>query len=777
MIDKVNSFTETVNQLVLQTNIALEFAAKTNEAITTQEDVVNMYIQQEDPVTGDASTVTFSVPSYNSVINKVNNALETVETFTKGQGKILLNDGTYREVKTIPIAISPPRINNVNPPVKFSSRNNWFFEDLMFPQLTVSFDLKGKIDDRSDRITVRRVIFDNFDDQQTQWFKDNIMGTERSYFSTIAFLNENNKKYWQDDQVHDLPIKTEPYTGYFTIIDKRTIKENNGESHEWYFLDTINFGIPSDGPVVKNIQLKKGNKLRFNNGIYKIDDIEVTEKRVRIVPIVGIEHPTIGKDFEIYTPPFANKIAEIPIGFDECNILFIKGINDDYNLLADEWSPSISFYTNDLTLKNNTTSLLDYYNMYVSDFGKKMEAEAKEKFIPAFLGVVPDAPPLRASAFKVSQINTQLNAALSTEDVKNTQVQIESTKTIINSLKSTIAQQKAELVTITDVSQREDLNSKIVRNTNELSKRTVEYQSLVRSLSTLAYESDAVNASPKYRLRGFFDVPPGKRRFSSSTEDPQEIIQFEVMYRYLKLDNTGTDLGTYTDEDPSTGKVKRGVFSDWNTMLSPIKERVYDSSAGKYIWVRPDIADGEKVNINQIDIPIRKGEKVEFKVRSISEAGWPINPVKSDWSNSIISEFPGNLSGSDQVTNILSDAVEEESTIKLEETLAASGIDSHIRDSIPNPNAGDGTYFKHQAVNLAFDLSKKDIDGTVTQTNTTDLQTQISNLAPNTYVTLTRPDGAGSGFNQVSGTLQKLLQAIVNIDPSIYDEFETLVNP
>ena len=61
------------------------------------------------------------------------------------------------------------------------------------------------------------------------------------------------------------------------------------------------------------------------------------------------------------------------------------------------------------------------------------------------------------------------------------------------------------------------------------------------------------------------------------------------------------------------------------------------------------------------------------------------------------------------------------------------------------------------------------------QFDVSDLQTQIGNLAPNTFVTLTLPNGAVSTTPQVTGTLQKLMQAIVNIDPSIYDEFETLV--
>jgi len=768
MADKVNSFTETVNRLVEQSNIALEFSVATNESLTTKGDTVNMYIEEKDIITGDPSIITYQIPSYNTMINKVNVAVESMNTFIKGDGKVLLQDGTFREVKTIPVPISPVMVENISAPINFNTKNNWFFESLMFPQLTVSFELKDQIDDRSDKVAVRRVIFDNNTDEETQWFLDNIATEERTYYDTVVFLQENSKKYWEDNEIHDLPLNTEPYTGYFLILDKRKIDDK-----EWYLLDTLNYGIPSDEPVVKNIQLAKGDFLRYNNSIYKIADIEVTEKRVQLTTMIGMDHPSVNQSFEIYSVPFSTKIAQIPIGYNECDIIFIKGINEDYNLLGDDWSLGIPFYTNDLIITNGDTTLETYYNDYISDFGKKMEGEAKEKFVPAIFGVIPDAPELDADAFEVVQVNTQLNAALDTEEIKNTQTQIESTKTIINSLKSTIAQQKAELVNITDPAQREDLNSKINSNISNLSKRTVEYQSLVRSLSTLAYESDAVNATPKYRLRGFFDIPLGKSQRES--EKKQEIIQFEKAHRYLKLDNTGTNLKTFAYTDPTSGQIKRGVFTDWIKSFTPIKDRVYDSSAGIYKWVNPNIADGDEVNINQIDIPIRKGEKVEFKIKSISEAGWPNNPQKSYWSESIIKDFPANLSGSDQVTNILTDAVAEEGSIKLEETLTASGVITHIVDSIPNPNAGDGTYFKHQAVNLAFDLSRKDITGIITETNVTDIQTQLSDLTPNTYVTLTLPNDAVSVTPQLTGTLQLLFQAMVNMDPSIYDEFETLI--
>jgi hypothetical protein len=760
----INSFTEVVDVLVNQVNIALENVVKLNESITTQEDTVTLSVEQTNPITGDPSTVTYSLPSYNNVINKVNSLYQTMDTFIKGEGVVLLNDGTYRKVSTIPIAISPERITNVAPPSKFKTRSNWFFESMMFPQLIVSFDLKGKIDDRSDRVTVRRVIFDNFDDEETQWFLDNITNVERTYYDTVIFLNSEGKKYWEDEEVQDLPLVAEPYTGYFVITDKRVV-----DYQEWFYLDTMNYGVTSDEPVVKNHQLAIGDYLRYENSIWKIDDIQINENRVHVIPEIGMDHPTINNTFEIYTAPFSTKILNIPVGYDECDIIFLKGVNDDFNIIADDWSNSISFYSNYLKIDGGSLTLEDYYNNYVSDFGRQLEGQAKEKFIPAYYGLTPDAPIIETDMFGVNQLNTQMNAALDTEAVKNTQTQIESTKTLINSLKTTISQQKSQLVELTDAGDRADLDTKIVTNTNDLSKKTIEYQSLVRSLATVAYENSAVTVDPKYRIRGFFPIPQSKG------VPPQQIIQFEYAYRYLKLDNTGVALNTYKHTDPSTGQIVRGVFTDWTIVPTIAKQKIYDVSTDSYSWVTENISDGEVNNINQVDIPITKGEKVELKIRSISEAGWPLNPLKSVWSNTIIIEFPSNLQGSDQVTNILSDAAVEEEAIKLDETLSAAGVPTHISDSIPNPLSGSGTYFKHQAVNLSYDLKTKDEGNNTTAINTTDLQSQLENLANNTYITLSKPTGSTSTTLSITGTIQQFFQAIIDSSGAIYDRFAVIV--
>ncbi len=759
-----NSFAAITTDLVKQTNIALEAMIQMNNTLTTENDSVVIQVEGLDPVTGDPSTFNYTIPSYPFILDQLQRISNSVDVFVAGEGVVLLNDGTFRDVKTIPLAISPPRIVEVAAPTKFYSKNNWFFESLMFPQTYIRFDLKGKIDDRSDRVEMKRVIFDNFNDVETQWFKDNFVGVQYNFSDAITVLNNNNKRYWIDDETIYLPIKTNKFTGDFLILN-RGIVDNN----EWYYLNIVNYGIVSDTSIVKNIELKIGDQIRYKDqSLFTINEIEITEKRIRITPQVGSANPTINSSFSIYSTPFEEKWTDFGVGYDECNILFIKGINDDYNLLGDEWSKSISFYTNDLTFENSITGYESFYLANVVDFGKTMEGQAKEKFVPAFFGVNPDSPTLTSDQFGVNQVNTQINAALDTEAVKTTQTQIENTKSIINSLKNTIAQQKAELVELTDVAARSDLQAKIDNNTSQLSKQTVEYQSLVRYLSTVAFENDAVINNPKYRVRGFFDIPPAKRLTTDINESPQEIIQFDVAYRYLRLDGTGNPLNTYTFTDPSTSQPVTGTFTDWTIAPSSIKAREYDVLTDQYIWVNENIQDGQEVNINQVDIAITKGERVQFKVRSISEAGWPNNPKKSVWSDSVDIDFPSNLKGSDQVINILADAQNEETTIKLDETLNSAGLITHIDDSVPNPASGDGTYFKHQSKFLETIVSSKNVNGVLLQQYSSALQSYLDDLTNLYFVTLTRPSG-GSGNATKTVTLQEILQEIVEQTPAIYD--------
>ena len=191
------------------------------------------------------------------------------------------------------------------------------------------------------------------------------------------------------------------------------------------------------------------------------------------------------------------------------------------------------------------------------------------------------------------------------------------------------------------------------------------------------------------------------------------------MYRYLHTDETGIKLNTYEYTD-SNNIIQTGVFTDWNVVESALLEKVFDAENDIFVWKNESSADGSKININQIDIPIRNGEKVEIKVRSISEAGYPSNPLKSSWSQSVIISFPDNLTSDDTVTTILDSVKSDMTAVVLQETMSAAGVYTHLAD-------GNSTY-KHTAKNISYTDSSTD-ENSVTTLTEMSLQDKVDALS------------------------------------------------
>ena len=85
------------------------------------------------------------------------------------------------------------------------------------------------------------------------------------------------------------------------------------------------------------------------------------------------------------------------------------------------------------------------------------------------------------------------------------------------------------------------------------------------------------------------------------------------------------------------------MFSPWTEVKTKPRTKTLDQDTGLYEWSDENVSDANEVNANQLGITIRKGEIVEVQVKSLSEAGWPINPAESDWSESVQIEFPTDI--------------------------------------------------------------------------------------------------------------------------------------
>ena len=696
-----NSYAENLKKLTESSADIIAIASGINEAMAGNDAEVNI---SED----------MSLPSFSNIVKRVERAENTISKFTQGKGVVETDDGTYRKIKVTNVSRPPEAISSLSFSNVFSIDPNWFFESLQYPRCTVSIDLTDKIDEDSDRVYVTRIILDRSNTDILDYYNNNIANKPVGYAALITMLEKDNITYKEDKDEIKLPLTYERYYGEFRIVNTKLIQDNKGVSRLWYFLDTLSYSEVNEAGIAistGNI-LSVNDKVRFNNSLYSVLEVDQSQNCVRLGYDIGYETLGNGDVLEFYNAPFSSKVVNIGIGINEIDIVYVKGINEEYNLIAKDWSNPISFITNDLVFDGNANiTFEEYYSKNVADFGKSWIAQIKEGQIHAYNGSTPRAPVINVDDLQVVQINTQLDATLDKETYNKLTSEIAQTKSNISAVRTTIATNKDLLIQSSDEDVRKNIQNIINSDTETLNSLTTQYNSLVEELNTLLNETGVINYSPKYHIRGFFAIP--------EPVNEQQVIGFDIMYRYLHTDETGIKLNTYEYTD-SNDIVQTGVFTDWNIVESSLLEKVFDVENDRFIWKNESSADGSKININQIDIPIRNGEKVEIKVRSISEAGYPSNPLKSSWSQSVIISFPDNLTSDDTVTTILDSVKSDMTAVVLQETMSAAGVYTHLAD-------GNSTY-KHTAKNISYTDSSTD-ENSVTTLTEMSLQDKVDALS------------------------------------------------
>lgn len=700
MKNNINSFSENMRKTIAQQANEIALLSAMQSAITTNDTFVSYNFENHK-----GEKTEYELPSFISIQNRLKSLEQSLNNLVKGKGTINLEDGSRRTISVNAIPTVPTQVTGISDPSVFTLDTNWFFEDLMFPGATVEIDLTGQIEDSADRVKVVRVILNANDRDAKEIWDNNLSTNSYDYVSLLSLLSANKVPYSLDEEIINLPLTQNTQSGTFEVTKDPEVLNNK----VWYTLNSLSYStISSDGiDQGRNNILSIKDQLSYQDSIFEVQEIDQNSNRVRLRRILGAATPGSYTIFSYYQDPFRSKVINVRFGAHEYDIIYVKGVNEAYNLQADVWSTPIKFSSDSLLYKNaagNITSenFNDFYANNIVDWGADMIADAKERYIKAYYGQIPNAPTLNAEELRVVQINTQINAAVDTLDVKNTAAEIESVKSQINSLKQTIAAQKTDLQNITNIYSYNSLQEQIATNTTDMQNLQTQYSTLVNGFQTLVKENGALITDPKYHIRGFFAIPPFKIH-DEKNNIQEEIIGFDVAYRYMTEESNAPGLNTFQYVDSDGVTTVTGTFSDWNIVHSELKAREYDENLEKFIWETENVADGTQVNINQIDIPIQRGEKVQIKVRSISEAGYPTNCLKSEWSDTIIMEFPDNLSTTNEIADLIQQINDDALQITINNTLNSVGVTAHLSDSVPNTNSVNGMYFYHKAGNIAYE--------------------------------------------------------------------------
>jgi hypothetical protein len=684
-----NSISSLVAQFLRLQKNALEIINGLNQVATSTNDTVEIQLLDEF-----GFPTTSSIPAYGylrSQIQRLDSNIEALAGLGQNFSTIKNPDGTYSQIYKVEPLRDPLPLVGLPVPSTFSTKDNWFYESFLSPLLYINVDVTGQIPDAADRILLKRIIANTITDAQKIYFDQNLKG--RNDITESQFINDLTQAgigYFTDEDTIPLPLRSLRYVGNFSVLSifddiVSTTDANNQtvqETRRNYRLNSLNYTDTSS-----NIQ--NGKTLAVNDSLltgegsmYQIVSVNVDQTTVQLKRTSGYQPVQIGPDtLSFSSGQLGTRYIQVNVGYNERQGIFFKKIDDNYNIVSTTWSTGITLFSNELRI--NTTAgiqtLEQFYLNSVADIGQVLLSAAKEKKVPAFDGLVPNTPVLADTNFKVVQINTQLTAGTSVQTLNEKVSAKTSLQSEINQLDVAIANVKAEANSVTGTAtSTQNLtvvsSDSILARIDSLTGQRVQKQqllsSLVQDISTLSQTTPGIYETPKYRVRGFWPIP---EPVVSPKTGPQQVIQFSVQYRYLSDSGSANPI-QQVDFVDNNGQTKTGAFSNWIEVLTDIRKKVFDPNTGTYVWAPELTADANVPNINQLDIPITRGEKVEIQIRSISEAGWPENPQVSDYSTAVVISFPADLTVQSQASNV-NNNLTDAAVLAVQQDLQSRGVD------------------------------------------------------------------------------------------------------
>jgi hypothetical protein len=697
----VNTITTVIEELTRAEVNNLEILTKLNNLVITDEKSVTIEL-----INNDGSISSFEIPSIGYLVSEIerlksnqNNIIGNTDAIS---ATVQLSDGTYKRLFVQDVAKAPKSIQLTSVPTMFGTKDNLLTDLLLDPNLVINVDITDKVPISTHKVEVLKLVVTDTDIDNMNYFDVNFAGQVLSYTDVVNTLSNIGISY--NERIFPIPINvSEPkYSGDFNVIDyaRKSISEiSNGSTRSVekivYKLNTLVYNDVDGNDYV----LKPGSVLVLNNEDgtsnteFVVERVFVNTNEIIIKNKFGYGSPRRGVSvFTISAASGNKKTIDVPVTANQRFVLFLKAVDDSLNLSSAEWGSGIGIFTNTL-VNTNADTLLSYYNDAVKDMSSVIKIASEDDSIPVSEAQIPNSPVLIADNFRVERINSHKYDQVDIDSLRNQKSEQSKLLSEINALDRDI-RASSEEIKIKPTNKKVEiasLRNNITKKTEQRKAKLNKYNSVTEVVATRSLEYTSLDF--KYRVRGFWEMPDPVYKDSINKIGEQQVVQFKIRYRYLRTDNTATSSESYELLDKADNIITRASFSRWTEISG--KARVRTISNGKLVWVDPDLSDPNEVNPNQLDIPISRNEHVQIQVKSISEVGYPKNPLESDWSDPIIVEFPDNFTDLNNLD--ASDASVQLANANLLNELSRINLDTHLSDS---GNAGDN-YYAHDAANIA----------------------------------------------------------------------------
>jgi hypothetical protein len=726
-----SSLTDYLAELGVDVNNLQEFLLKLSQVLSTSSDSVNI-----NQTAQDGTVTTYLVPSFGYLSNRINNIDKKFNDLLGGNANRLgVKDanGNLRtfELKDMSAVVSDlEKINSTGlaVPADFNYKTNWFFESFLNPLLYVNLDTSTISSDPDvNKFEARRIIITSKIQTDLDYFDTAYKGKNNlDYASVIKDLQNRGIQYFEDTTSLAIPPAVNTARGTFDILN--ILEDSQSEiiggqtltnTIRKYKLNKITYtSINAANSIEKS--LKVGDILLTpDNTEYSISSIDTANKTVILTLIFGTGGLSQGSgQLRIKPAVLRTNQVQLNVGYNERLVIFLKPISERLGITTDKLSQGFAIFTNDLTITLNNgkqMTFTQFYQTFVSDFGLMFTNYAKDKKLPASLGETPNRVSLNSANFKVVQVDSHIQDADNTLDIKQKISAKEQASAQIREIDKQITDTRANLNTNASLNESQKLKLQKDLKTFADTRLTLTntQKSLVSDITTSIKSTPSFVTNPTYHVRGFWAIPEPIQTLHGT----QQVIQFKVSYRTLSKTGSSKPADQIEFVD-SKGTRITGAFSPWTEYLTKARAKKYNDKTGFYEWADETVSDPNIVNSNQLDIPIKKGEVIEIRIKSLSEAGWPESPIESEWSSSILVEFPASIATTEDATVVSQQAFADESRITFQDELNSKGLDTHLSTSFTTRDK----YFAHKAEDIASGFF-------ATDGNIVDLYTKLKSVS------------------------------------------------
>ncbi|MCK4501275.1 hypothetical protein KAU11_12315, partial [Candidatus Babeliales bacterium] len=482
-----NSFVSIAEQVQLLNNNNVNVLTSMNDIVSSQDTSVTVTQLNDEGV-----ETTYNLPTIGKLqsdINTINNNIKRLSGLNDNSVHIIEGNST-KKIYLSDLNREPNKIDRLNTVSNFTSTNNWFFESLMNPAISVEFDLTNKVGGDVDGVLSRRYIV-NFQKDENNEYTNIGLQSRNDFFDLFVNKSDINLQDFLDWLTNETNVgvvnNTVPlYDEQFFEFRYQEIREHGIFSVLKQEIDTINNKLwyhvyPFKYTTINGDQkvLEKGDEVVLNkkDSVTRWTILETStassDFRIRVERIEGYDPiPTATNILKYYGGKNINDTVQVTVGFDECLVVFMKPTNSKNKIKGSVWSKGTGVYTNDLVLDTDkNVSMSQYYLDAVYDYGTLLK-DMIQKNIPSQYALTPNSPSLVESNFKVSQINKHLTDNNNSQELKKLQSQKNNIKTKLEQINNSIVQKNKEL-SIKKYNSVAEKN----KSQNELSKLVQEQES------------------------------------------------------------------------------------------------------------------------------------------------------------------------------------------------------------------------------------------------------------------------------------------------------------